>query len=173
MDDVANNPGKLELCSVSKRVGRAKSHARRAWGKKWSTDDATSKRMRGVGRENTSVEVTLRRALHALGLRYCLHRRDLPGSPDIVLPRYKAVIFVHGCFWHRHARCKRATMPLHNATAWGEKFKANVKRDRRNRRDLIAAGWRVFVAWGCEIAKDPQSVARTLMDRLVNAEIDR
>lgn len=64
-------------------------------------------------------------------------------------------------------------MPLHNATAWGEKFKANVKRDRRNRRDLIAAGWRVFVAWGCEIAKDPQSVARTLMDRLVNAEIDR
>ena len=98
---------------------------------------------------NTFPELALRRELHRLGLRFTLGNRQLPGKPDIVLPRHKAVVFVHGCFWHRHQGCKIATTPKSNTTFWREKFDRNVARDRRVVDELVHTGWRVFVAWEC------------------------
>ena len=92
----------------------------------------------------------VRRALHALGFRFRLHRRDLPGSPDIVLPRHRSVIFVHGCFWHRHAGCRRTTMPKTRAAFWQAKFDANQARDAQVEDALRRAGWWVHVIWECE-----------------------
>ncbi|HVA50079.1 MAG TPA: DNA mismatch endonuclease Vsr [Pirellulales bacterium] len=107
-------------------------------------------RVRG---KDTKPELALRRLLHRMGYRFRLHRRDLPGSPDLVLPRFKLAIFVHGCFWHRHPRCRLATTPATNSAFWLEKFRTNRKRDRRNQRQLAAAGWRVLVVWQCELAQ--------------------
>jgi DNA mismatch endonuclease (patch repair protein) len=90
--------------------------------------------------------------LWANGYRYRLHRKDLPGKPDIVLPKYRAVIFVHGCFWHRHG-CKQTTTPTTRGDFWKAKFKANVERDSKNLKDLKTAGWRVLVVWECELKK--------------------
>jgi DNA mismatch endonuclease (patch repair protein) len=89
--------------------------------------------------------------LHSLGLRYRLNGADLPGKPDLVLPRHKAVVFVHGCFWHRHSNCNIATTPKSNTAFWVEKFEKNVARDNRVTELLNATGWRVFVAWECEL----------------------
>lgn len=110
--------------------------------------------MSRIRSSNTSPEIALRRALHALGLRFRLHRKDLPGKPDIVLPRYKAVVFVHGCFWHRHAGCKVATTPKSNTQFWVDKFDRNVARDARSSGLLKSQGWRVTVVWECELASD-------------------
>lgn len=110
-----------------------------------------SERMSRIRSSNTSPEIALRCALHALGLRFRLHRKVLPGKPDIVLPRYKTVIFVHGCFWHRHSGCKIATTPKSNTDFWVEKFGRNVARDARTREQLEELGWKVFVAWECEL----------------------
>ena len=99
---------------------------------------------------DTSPELALRRALHSLGLRFRVHAA-LPGKPDIVLPRHKAVVFVHGCFWHRHEGCKVASNPKSNTAFWEEKFERNVARDRRVAGQLEAAGWRVLVSWECEL----------------------
>jgi DNA mismatch endonuclease (patch repair protein) len=106
-----------------------------------------------VRRANTKPEFVVRRLLHALGLRFRLHRPDLPGRPDIVLPRWKTVIFVHGCFWHRHRHCKRTTTPAANKAFWLRKFAQNQRRDRRNQKDLHDLGWRVLVVWECETAE--------------------
>jgi len=110
-----------------------------------------SERMSRIRSSNTAPEVALRRALHALGFRFRLHRKDLPGKPDVVLPRYKTVIFVHGCFWHRHSGCKVATTPKSNTDFWVEKFDRNVARDTRTREQLEGLGWRVIVVWECEL----------------------
>ena len=110
-----------------------------------------SERMSRIRSKDTSPEVALRRALHALGLRFRLHRRDLPGRPDIVLPRHRVVVFVHGCFWHRHAGCRISTTPKSNTTFWTEKFERNVARDARSIELLEAQGWRVIVAWECDL----------------------
>lgn len=117
-------------------------------------------RIRG---SNTKPEVTLRRALHARGLRYRLHDRRLSGRPDIVFPRFGAVCFVHGCFWHRHAGCPYTTTPATRAAFWQAKFDANVTRDQRNHRELLAAGWRVAVVWECALREQgPTTVADAL-----------
>jgi DNA mismatch endonuclease (patch repair protein) len=87
-----------------------------------------------------------------MGLRFRLHRRDLPGTPDIVLARHKTAIFVHGCFWHRHEDCPKATTPKDRAAFWRDKFDQNVERDARNNQLLEKAGWRVLTIWECEIA---------------------
>jgi DNA mismatch endonuclease (patch repair protein) len=87
-----------------------------------------------------------------MGFRFRLHRRDLPGSPDIVLPKYKAVIFVNGCFWHRHPGCHLASTPKTRHEFWVAKFAANVKRDAENSEKLMSMGWRVFTYWQCEIS---------------------
>ncbi len=107
--------------------------------------------MSGIGAKDTKPELALRRALHARGYRYRLHDKRLPGKPDIVLPRYKAVIFVHGCFWHRHPNCRYATTPATRPEFWAKKFRGNVERDKRNQAALTDLGWRVAVVWECRI----------------------
>ena len=121
-----------------------------------------SERMSRIRSSNTSPEIALRRALHALGFRFRLHRKDLAGKPDIVLPRYRTVIFVHGCFWHRHCGCKIATTPKSNTKFWVEKFDRNVARDTRSRELLEAQGWRVIVVWECEVGSESKAAAAAL-----------
>jgi len=106
--------------------------------------------MRAIRARNTRPELRLRRALHAAGLRYRLHDKKLPGSPDLVFPRYQAVLFVHGCFWHRHG-CSRSTLPATRADFWSEKLEANRQRDLKVRAALLAMGWRVGVVWECAL----------------------
>lgn len=108
--------------------------------------------MSRIRSSNTSPEVALRCALHSLGLRFRLHHKDLPSKPDIVLPRYRTVVFVHGCFWHRHNGCKVSNTPKVNTEFWVAKFDRNVARDTRARELLEAQGWRVIVVWECELS---------------------
>ena len=123
--------------------------------------------MAGIGGKNTKPEVRLRSALHATGLRYRLHARKLPGRPDLVFPRFRAVVFVHGCFWHRHTDCRLTTTPATNPTFWQTKFDDNVERDARNIAALRAAGWRVAVVWECCLrGKSVADVATTVCDWL-------
>jgi DNA mismatch endonuclease (patch repair protein) len=112
-----------------------------------------SRMMAGIGGKDTKPELALRRALHARGFRYRLHDKRLPGRPDIVLPKYRAVIFVHGCFWHRHADCRYSATPKTRPEFCAEKFRGNVERDARNLCALQDAGWRTAVLWEC--ALDP------------------
>ena len=115
-------------------------------------DTATRSRiMARVQSRDTGPELALRRVLHARGFRYKLHEPTLPGRPDLVFPRYRAVCFVHGCFWHRHDGCPRATTPATNRSFWKRKFAANVRRDQRNHTALLQAGWRVGVIWECAV----------------------
>lgn len=106
--------------------------------------------MRRVKSTGTEPELRVRRALHAAGFRYRLHRRDLPGRPDLVFPRYKLLVFVHGCFWHWHG-CKRSRMPISNREYWEAKIARNVARDERTRSDLDALGWEQIVIWECQL----------------------
>lgn len=116
-----------------------------------------SRTMRAVRSKNTTPELKLRRLLHGAGYRFRLHRKDLPGSPDLTFPRRRAVVFVHGCFWHGHD-CKRGSRaPKSNAGYWTDKIARNVARDARNLEALAAMNWRVAVVWECEL-KEPQAV---------------
>lgn len=108
-------------------------------------------RIRG---KNTKPEIIVRSLLHKMGYRFRINRRDLPGKPDIVLPKYKTVIFVHGCFWHMHKNCSDATIPKTRTDWWREKLESNVKRDRKNIRKIKLLGWKVHVIWECEIKKN-------------------
>lgn len=110
-----------------------------------------SRMMAGIKGKNTKPELVLRKALHAMGYRFRLHDKRLPGRPDIVLPKWNAVIEVHGCFWHRHADCRYATTPNTRTEFWTKKFAANVARDRRNVEQLQASGWRTAVVWECRL----------------------
>lgn len=121
-----------------------------------------SRIMRAVPRRDTSPELLLRHALHRLGLRYRLHLRPLPGSPDIVFTRPRVAIFVHGCYWHRHQGCRLATTPKSNAEFWRQKFSDNVARDSRVVKQLEADGWAVFIAWQCEVQAAPDLVAERI-----------
>lgn len=119
------------------------------------SDHQRSRIMAGVRRTNTRPEIAVRSLLHRNGFRFRLHRRDLPGTPDIVLPRYRTAIFVHGCFWHRHPDCRKATVPASNKEFWLQKFANNVARDGKAIIRLRTMGWRVLVVWECEVS-DPQ-----------------
>ncbi|MBP1146746.1 DNA mismatch endonuclease (patch repair protein) [Pseudomonas sp. PvP027] len=110
-----------------------------------------SERMARIKGSNTRPEIALRKILHSLGLRYRLNGTGLPGKPDLVFPRYKSVVFVHGCFWHRHSNCSIATTPKSNTAFWVEKFEKNVARDIRMTSVLEASGWKVFIVWECEV----------------------
>lgn len=101
--------------------------------------------------QNTKPELVVRSLLHRMGYRFRLHKADLPGKPDIVLSRYKAVIFVHGCFWHRHKDCKFAYTPKTRTDFWLKKLEANVIRDQQVKADLEQLGWRVITVWECEL----------------------
>lgn len=107
--------------------------------------------MSGIRGKDTKPEMAVRRALHAAGLRFRLHRRDLPGAPDVVMPGRKIAIFVHGCFWHHHAGCRYAKMPATRPEFWKDKLGKNAERDRRNIDQLLSMGWRVLVVWECAI----------------------
>lgn len=107
--------------------------------------------MRRVRGKNTKPEMIVRRLVHGMGYRYRLHRKDLPGCPDLVFPRYKKALFVHGCFWHSHPGCKRARMPASNQDYWHSKLERNSKRDEANKAALLAAGWGVMIVWECEV----------------------
>lgn len=109
---------------------------------------------------NTSPEKTVRTLMHKMGYRFRLHEKKLPGTPDIVLPKYRTVVFVHGCFWHRHRNCKYAYMPKTKVKFWREKFNSNVIHDKRIRRELTRTGWRVIVIWECQIRNKEQVTRR-------------
>lgn len=121
-------------------------------------------RIRG---KNTKPEILLRKLLHAAGFRFRLHVRDLPGKPDIVLRKYKTVIFVHGCFWHRHEGCEGATMPKTRTEFWTAKFEGTVQRDQRKREELEKAGWRVITAWECDLKQAPDSVINSIKKQIL------
>jgi DNA mismatch endonuclease (patch repair protein) len=127
-------------------------------------DQATrSQMMARIRGKNTSPEIRVRKYLHARGFRYRLHVKSLPGKPDIVLPKYHTVIFVHGCFWHQHPRCMDAVMPKSNKFFWKKKLEGNVKRDRLNIAALISSGWRCLTIWECQLSNAkslPQLVKR-------------
>jgi DNA mismatch endonuclease (patch repair protein) len=110
-----------------------------------------SKNMAAVRARNTAPELMVRSIVHELGFRFRLHSKMLPGKPDLVFPRLKRVIFVHGCFWHRHPNCPRASTPATRTEFWDKKFVTNVERDRRAVRDLHKIGWKVLVVWQCEL----------------------
>ena len=110
--------------------------------------------MAGIRGKDTKPEVIVRRFLHRLGFRFRLHRRDLPGRPDIVLPKYRTVVEVRGCFWHRHEGCRFAYMPKSNREFWESKLNGNRERDRRNLRELARLGWRAIEVWECELEED-------------------
>ncbi|MFJ5240102.1 very short patch repair endonuclease [Pseudomonas neuropathica] len=130
-----------------------------------------SERMARIKGSNTRPEIALRKVLHSLGLRYRLNGLGLPGKPDLVFPRYKAVVFVHGCFWHRHSNCNIATTPKSNTEFWVQKFEKNVARDNRVTSSLKAAGWKVFIVWECEVgsAKKANATGKRIAD-LIRAE---
>ncbi len=110
-----------------------------------------SKNMAAIKSKNTKPEIKVRKVLHSMGYRFRLHRKDLPGSPDIVLPKYKTVIFVHGCFWHRHENCKYASTPKTRQEFWEAKFRENINRDKLNQENLSSKGWKIIIVWECEI----------------------
>ena len=112
-----------------------------------------SRMMSGIRGRNTRPELALRRALHHAGLRYRLHVRTLPGKPDLVFPRFKAVVFVHGCFWHQHAGCRYSTFPATRPDFWREKFRQNESRDQRVKEHLRNEGWRIGTVWECAIRR--------------------
>lgn len=128
---------------------------------------ARSTRMRSVRRQHTAPELVVRKAAHALGLRFRLHRKDLPGTPDLVFPKHRTALFVHGCFWHRHEHCRKATTPKTRVDFWSQKFERNQERDARNVAKLEALGWRVVVVWECQTRRQEETaiaLARAFRD---------
>ena len=116
--------------------------------------EVRSRMMSGIRNRDTKPEMVVRRSLHARGFRYRLHVRGLPGRPDIVLPRYHAVVLVHGCFWHRHPGCRFAYSPRSREEFWIAKLDGNATRDKRDEDRLVELGWAVFVVWECETGNE-------------------
>lgn len=127
------------------------THEKRSW---------NMSRIRG---KDTEIEIKVRKYLFSQGFRFRKNVADMPGKPDIVLPKYRTVIFIHGCYWHRHAGCKNCTTPSTNREFWLEKFEKNVQNDIKHQQELEAAGWKVLTLWECEIENDFEH----LMDSLV------
>ena len=133
------------------------------------TDIVSRKRrselMSRIQGRDTAPEIAVRRIAHGLGFRFRLHRKDLPGRPDLVFPKHRAVVFVHGCFWHRHGGCRYAYTPKTRVRFWTEKFRRNVVRDRQQEVALRGLGWRVLVIWECETGR-VAAVERRLLEFL-------
>ena len=123
--------------------------------------------MAAIKSKNTKPEIAVRKLLHSLGYRFRLHRKDLPGSPDIVLPKYRTAIFVHGCFWHRHENCKYATSPKTRKEFWNKKFTTNIDRDLVIQNKIKNLNWRSIVIWECE-TKNMENLRYKIIDVLVN-----
>lgn len=129
-------------------------------------DEATSLRLGRVRQRDTKPEQAVRAILRALGLRYRTSNRDLPGAPDVANRTRRWAVFVHGCYWHHHRGCRRATVPKRNAEFWLEKFANNRRRDARALRGLRAMGYRTLVVWECEVEGRPEAVARRIRSAL-------
>lgn len=124
-----------------------------------------SKMMAGIKGKDTKPEILVRKYLHRKGLRFRLHKKDLPGKPDLVFPGRKVALFVHGCFWHRHEGCPKATTPATNAQFWQKKFNDNVARDKRTREALEQLGWKVLVIWECQLGMEElEELANTIFE---------
>ena len=121
--------------------------------------------MAGIRGRDTAPELVVRRISHRMGLRFRLHRKDLPGCPDLVFPKHNVAVFVHGCFWHQHEGCAIAHIPKSRTAYWTKKFEGNVARDKRNEDALRAAGWRILVIWECETGDE--TWVRQTLDRFV------
>jgi DNA mismatch endonuclease (patch repair protein) len=124
--------------------------------------------MARVKGRDTGPEKIVRSLLHRMGYRFRLHQRDLPGNPDIVLTRHGKVIFVHGCFWHGHRRCSRASRPVTNTDFWNKKLERNIKRDSKTGRRLRSAGWSVMIIWQCQIRNTER--LRSRLERFISHE---
>ena len=122
--------------------------------------------MSRIRSENSKPEARLRKSLHGLGFRYRKNDGRLPGKPDIVLPKFRTVIFVNGCFWHQHPNCPRATLPKSNIDYWHNKLRKNTERDNKNIEKLEQLGWSVLVIWECEIQKNLQNVTFYICQKL-------
>lgn len=122
--------------------------------------------MKKIKDKNTKPEKILRSALFRKGYRFRIHRKDLPGNPDIVFPKYKTAVFVHGCFWHFHEDCREGRIPSTNTEFWNNKLSKNIERDKRNINALEEAGWRVLVIWECEIEKNIDDTIQKVMQNL-------
>lgn len=134
-------------------------------------DNVTSEKrswiMSKVQSKNTRPELAVRSILHRLGLRFRLDGRSFPGNPDIVLAKYRALVFVNGCFWHQHTGCSRATIPKTNREFWQNKFRSNKLRDRRNMRQAKKLGWKTVVVWECQL-KDTEALKKRLIQEIKN-----
>ena len=122
-----------------------------------------SRNMSAIKSKNTKPEIAVRKVLHSMGYRFRLHGKDLPGSPDIVLPKYKTVIFVHGCFWHRHENCKYASTPKTRKEFWENKFRENIVRDKSNQANLLSIGWKIIIIWECQLKGDIKKVIKEFL----------
>jgi DNA mismatch endonuclease (patch repair protein) len=131
-------------------------------------DPARSAQMALIRGKNTKPEMRVRKALHAAGLRYRLHDKNLPGKPDLVFPSRRIAVFVNGCFFHQHADCARARLPRSRRDFWETKLLGNVERDRRKQAQLIASGWTVLVIWECETEK-PELIEQLRREIAVHA----
>ena len=117
---------------------------------------------------NTSIEIKVRKYLFSQGFRYRKNDKRYAGKPDIVLPKYRTVIFIHGCFWHRHPNCKNATMPKTRTVFWQEKLNKNIENDAKNVKSLTEDGWKVIILWECEIRHNFESLMKATIDQIKN-----
>lgn len=122
--------------------------------------EVRSRMMSGIRGKDTKPELLIRSQLHSLGFRYHLHDSRIPGKPDMVFPKYSAVILVHGCFWHGHKGCRRATRPATNESFWNQKLDGNIRRDERFKAELRRLGWKVLVVWECETHKPEKLIPK-------------
>lgn len=129
-----------------------------------------SRMMAGIRGKDTGPELALRRALHRAGFRFRLHAKELPGRPDVVLPKWSAAVQVHGCFWHRHPGCRFATSPATRPEFWAAKFAGNVERDTRNHAALLALGWRVATVWECALSKERLANTRVGLEAWIRGD---
>lgn len=135
------------------------------------TVEQRSRVMAHVRSRNTTPELRVRRTAHAMGLRYALHKKGLPGTPDVAFVSRKVALYVHGCFWHRHEGCRLASTPKSNEDFWRAKFERNVARDQKVRLEIEAKGWRAEIIWECE-TKDAARLSAIICERVVSAGVD-
>lgn len=135
------------------------------------TPEQRKKNMQNIRGKDTKIEVKVRSELFKRGFRFRKNDSRYPGKPDIVLPKYKTVIFVNGCYWHRHPGCKYATIPKTNIEFWNKKFQANIKNDAKNKAALEAAGWNVITLWECELQKDLAGAINRVEEMLKNNQL--